>query len=73
MNQIFPINCEPASCVYPADLVGYTQLAFAQPVSGSCVNPADLVGFTQLPDAGLALTKRFFTQLGLIGGVDGKP
>jgi len=94
MNQIFPVLCQPAHCVNPTELVGFTQLFFtrpgygscekpaglggftqlffARPGCGSCVKPVGLVGFTQLLHAGLMLTKRIFTQLGLIGGVDDK-
>jgi hypothetical protein len=38
-----------------------------------CVNSTGEVGLAQLVLARLTLTKRFFTQLGLIGGVDDKP
>ena len=72
MNQTSPVIIPPVNCVNPTGLVGFTQLFFTRRRSADCVKPADLVGFTQLPRARLALTKRFFTQLGLIGGVDDK-
>jgi len=33
----------------------------------------DWGGFRQLVDARVAVRKQFFTQLGVIGGIDGKP
>ena len=73
MNQPSLVFFQPVRCVNPTGLVGFTQPVFIPPASGSCVKPAGLVGFTQLPRAGLALTKRVFTQLGLIKGDGGKP
>ena len=72
MNQIFLVKGQPAHCVYPTGLVGYTQLFFTRMGCASCVKPAGLGGFTQLARARPALTKRVFTQLSLLGGVDDK-
>ncbi len=72
-TQLFFARLGCGSCVKPAGLVGFTQPAHARPGCGSCVKSAELVGFKQLVLAGLMLTKRVFTQPGLIGGVDDKP
>jgi hypothetical protein len=73
MNQMFPVLSQHINGVNPTGLAGFTPLFFTQAWRDSCVKPAGLVGFTQLLEARVALTKRFFTQLGLIGGVDDKP
>jgi len=73
MNRNFPLHFQYTHCVSPTGWVGFTQLLCTPMVSGSCVKPTYPEGFTQLAGAGIWATKRVFTQLGLIGGVDEKP
>lgn len=73
MNPTAPIICRFACCVNPIHPAGLAQGISTPLVSASCVNPAELVGLTQLVYAGQGVTKRIFTQSGLLGRVDEKP